>query len=379
MVGRPRRSCFRCNNQKVRCNGVRPTCDRCKRIRHICSYEGAQPEPYGYVSSPRSSTANVESRYADREEQQSSPRQPDFQARYCGIPRSLIGDLVDIYFSHVYNARLLLHKDTVVEAVSARTATSHVVLSICAFASKYYRDAAGNHSLSESGFGQEWASIAGSMVATELGEPKEENIVTFINLALYWYSEGEWRKAFIYKWNGIQIAYVLGVPAPSPHGTTSSLRTEVTRRRFWACACIMLFGSKADFVVSTLSDSLTKVPLPCPESRFGKDTLSPPTESGHNTIFAALIHILMLWNAVYQSVKDGDLQLNTLQSLNSRIESWNTSLPSDLEFSPDSLNDALAQDQHLVLLLHTIYDQCLCTLHSSIVPLFCWGMSCDGT
>ena len=37
------------------------------------------------------------------------------------------------------------------------------------------------------------------MVATELGEPKEENIVTFINLALYWYSEGEWRKAFVYK------------------------------------------------------------------------------------------------------------------------------------------------------------------------------------
>ena len=60
----------------------------------------------------------------------------------------------------------------------------------------------------------------------------------------------------------------------------------------------MLFGSKADFVVSTLSDSLTKVPLPCPESRFGKDTLSTPTEPGHNTIFAALIHILMLWYAL---------------------------------------------------------------------------------
>jgi len=53
--------------------------------------------------------------------------------------------------------------------------------------------------LTKSGFGHEWAARAGNLVTRSLDEPEEENLVTFINLALYWYTEGEWRKCFIYK------------------------------------------------------------------------------------------------------------------------------------------------------------------------------------
>lgn len=42
------------------------------------------------------------------------------------------------------------------------------------------------------------------------------------------------------------------------------------------------------------------------------------------------------------------------------------------------MEEARKQSGPLILLLHTLYDQCLCTLHSSIVPLFSWGKPTEG-
>ena len=44
--------------------------------------------------------------------------------------------LVDVYYENVYNATLLLHKQTFLDSLAAGTVRSHIVLSICAFAAK---------------------------------------------------------------------------------------------------------------------------------------------------------------------------------------------------------------------------------------------------
>ena len=49
---------------------------------------------------------------------------------------SLIITLIDVYYANVYNASLLLHKRTLLEAVAASTVPHHVVLGVCAFALK---------------------------------------------------------------------------------------------------------------------------------------------------------------------------------------------------------------------------------------------------
>lgn len=56
---------------------------------------------------------------------------------YCGVPQTLLWELVEIYFTHAYNASLLLHKDTFVHSLRAGTVTPHVLLSVCAWASKW--------------------------------------------------------------------------------------------------------------------------------------------------------------------------------------------------------------------------------------------------
>ena len=47
--------------------------------------------------------------------------------------------LIEVYYANVYNATLLAHKPSFVDAVAAGTARSRVVLSVCALAANYDR------------------------------------------------------------------------------------------------------------------------------------------------------------------------------------------------------------------------------------------------
>lgn len=45
----------------------------------------------------------------------------------------------------------------------------------------------------------EWAERAGKLVFEEVESVNEDNIVTFLNLSLFWYSQGSWRRAYIHR------------------------------------------------------------------------------------------------------------------------------------------------------------------------------------
>lgn len=47
----------------------------------------------------------------------------------------------------------------------------------------------------------EWAKRAGKLVFQEAEELHEDNVATFINLALFWHAEGSWRVALLHKGN----------------------------------------------------------------------------------------------------------------------------------------------------------------------------------
>ncbi|OAA56300.1 Transcription factor [Niveomyces insectorum RCEF 264] len=279
------------------------------------------------------------------------PTDAGSQGRYCGVPEALFWHLVDIYFTHAYNATLLLHKPSFVNSVHAGTVTPHVLLSVCAWASKFYQDECGNFILIKPGFGHEWATRAGRLVFAELVDPKEENIVTYINLALYWYSVGDWRKCYLLKWNAILISYGLGISSYK-NDSAPTLSVELSRRRFWACYLIMRFGSRVDFSTRDFSPVFAKVPLPCPESVFEAGVTGPACElaaaQGEGSIHAELLRIITL--CVPDSLK----------------------FPLDADagsYSPTPSSPS-GNSLPLLLLLRVMYHQSICILHSSIVPLF---------
>lgn len=44
-----------------------------------------------------------------------------------------------------------------------------------------------------------WARRAGKLVFQEVEDLNEDNVVTFVNLALFWNSQGSWRLSMLYK------------------------------------------------------------------------------------------------------------------------------------------------------------------------------------
>ena len=146
---------------KIRCAGgetPHSKCARCQRLRRPCSFGGPnlhvrdESRPFGGrspVTNLATPVSNADGTLAGSEASASihSPRNtervgpvarnPDPQGPWWGVPQTLLWELIEIYFSHIYNASLLLHRPSFVQALHSGTVTSHVLLSVCAFASKY--------------------------------------------------------------------------------------------------------------------------------------------------------------------------------------------------------------------------------------------------
>lgn len=125
--------------------------------------------------------------------------------------------------------------------------------------------------------------------------------------------------------------------------------------------------------------------LPCSESEFslGNPQLGnvlKSTESSQS-IFGELVKAMALWSAVVALIKKSDSsfasRLVEIQNLDGRIHEARSSLDKYFHLSCGSMSSVSPDDLSKLLLLHIIYHQCFCSIHSSIVPLFSWS-ACDG-
>lgn len=70
-------------------------------------------------------------------------------------------------------------------------------------------------------------------------------------------------------------------------------------------------------------------------------------------------------------------RLAAIQVLDARISTWWSSIAPSLVLSSDILHSIPLSILPRLLLIHIVYHQCLCALHSSIVPLYSWSTSDD--
>ncbi|GKZ17319.1 hypothetical protein AbraIFM66951_007542 [Aspergillus brasiliensis] len=237
--------------------------------------------------------------------------------------------LIDVYFLHVYNARLLVHRPTFLQQLADNAVQDHVVLSMCALASSFLSDANGKLWLRENEFGREWAKRAGQLVFCEAEHPRHENIPTFINLALF---------------------------CPEGH-LEQGLLSEAAR----------------DYI------------LPCPEDDFEKkemmcgETLSSGIRDG--SAYGELIRVLTFWDKVCSLIQkpwhNFSSRLGAIHEIDNHISNWRSELPPFLRIDGERIPSELQIPLPILFGLHIIYHQCLCSLHASIVPLFCWGSSVE--
>ncbi|KAK4893554.1 hypothetical protein LTR27_008021 [Elasticomyces elasticus] len=147
--------------------------------------------------SPVQPQRNAASRNAPRISTSSGLPTPATQD--LGIPQALIPTLVELYFSNVYNAELLFHKRSFLEALALGTTRPHVILAICAWGAKFYRDTNGQANIKDQGFMDEWAHRANRLAFQEMHEFHDDSLATFINLSIFWHSQGSWRMAMLCK------------------------------------------------------------------------------------------------------------------------------------------------------------------------------------
>ncbi|KFZ17772.1 hypothetical protein V501_01572 [Pseudogymnoascus sp. VKM F-4519 (FW-2642)] len=304
------------------------------------------------------------------------------QDYYLGIPESLVSSLIEVYYSDVYNASLLLHKRMFLEAVAAGTARPQVVLSVCAIASIFHLDAKNQTSLKEHGFSTQWAERAGKLAFQEVESPNEDNIVAFINLALFWYSQGSWRRSYIHKGNALQLAHLLGFGTERPD-KEGSLESEIQRRRFWACY-LMNCHAPESMSVPEISKTAQKLRLPWRDEDFEAGFCAEPgvsLDSGQSNggIFSELVKAMTYWRAVFNLIKSPESSISArvsdIHALDAQIAEWWSKLPTSLHLTLSSISGTPHSVLPKLLLIHTVHHQCLCALHSSIVPLFSWGAS----
>ena len=143
------------NATQIRCSTRRPICDRCLRLGHACVYSkdtvtGAKitkrfKKSQGSKASQSAITClNRSSTDLQYQKPSHGPIRPATGDRAfsiinsdgLGISKELIRNLSDIYFRHVYNAGLLLHEPSFLKAIANSTASTHVVLSVCAWGAK---------------------------------------------------------------------------------------------------------------------------------------------------------------------------------------------------------------------------------------------------
>lgn len=178
--------------------------------------------------------------------------------------------------------------------------------------SRFYGSERGSLTFGE--FAPVWAERAGKLILNEVEEPHEDNIVTLLTLALFWYMEGAWRKFFIYKGGkkgllittkadiilgiALQTANLLCLVNNSQNGKTP-LESELSRRRFWACYLTNCHISNSMFLFGT-DGRARSLPLPWPEADFevGSSESAPVTfGSGlsNGGIHGELIRAMTFW------------------------------------------------------------------------------------
>ena len=82
-------------------------------------------------------------------------------------------------------------------------------------------------------------------------------------------------------------------------------------------------------------------------------------------------------NSLIKTPEFNNKRVSAIHALDDQISKWWSRLPSGFRLSPSSLADVPQKILPSIVQLHIIYHQCLCALHSSIVPLFCWSVGDD--
>lgn len=187
------------------------------------------------------------------------------------------------------------------------------------------------NNLRDDGFSKEWAERAGRLALAEAEKPSQDTVVSFTNLGLFWYSQGQWRRSLVYEGYASLNSRALLLWSAAD---MSPLEAELSRRRFWASFLLNQFISEPVFP-KILRNSVGDIPLPIPEEDYNSGNVPTPSATLNKgardgSIFAELVRVMSLWVDIYETIKDSTHAdpsgLAAIQVLSARLNEWHSQL-----------------------------------------------------
>ncbi|KAF8892082.1 fungal-specific transcription factor domain-containing protein [Infundibulicybe gibba] len=277
---------------------------------------------------------------------------------------SLARELTNLFFTHCHPARAIIHKPTFSAALSHNSVPSYLLHAICALAaplSKQSRIRTNPVRFAGKPFAKEALSImfdgAGRLVC-------ELNLETAQALCLLQIHDVLTKDANML-WIldlALQIVETLGVhspehptltPVPSPEFIQASIEREAVRRIFWLIHLLDVISSIYFKKSSPYTDTGLRLRLPADETSFEMGVHStlpeylylPAVRTQYASEFGHLIRIVTIYSKLELALDDmneseptaGGSASAALTEGEKAMEEWSNSLPEQLQFSQESL------------------------------------------
>ncbi|KAK4501127.1 hypothetical protein PRZ48_006933 [Zasmidium cellare] len=218
----------------------------------------------------------------------------------------------------------------------------------------------------------EWANQAGRLVLAQAHTFDEDNVVSYCILALFWFTQGSWRIAMLYKANAFALYQALGVKKNALPGE-SALQAELRRRRFWACFLLECHSMCELPAVRGITDPYT-IPLPWPGSALNAGySPDPPlylksSQDRLGSLYAHFIRGMHIWSSIASLMRDaGGNGLDIHQLEEDTTQWWNMARLS-CTISDPWIDDSM--DYVHKLLIRLVYHQSMLAINAWRVPLF---------
>ncbi|KAL1973727.1 hypothetical protein VTN31DRAFT_5287 [Thermomyces dupontii] len=319
-------------------------------------------------------------------------------------PKEIQEHLCEVFFECVYGqSYLLLHKPSFMRRLKAGTVPPVLILAICAVSARFSTHPDIN---SEPAFlrGEEWARPASAIALRRHDEPNITILTVFLLLGLHEFGTCHGGRSWSFGGQALRMAYALQLHReldrehPGQSGKLSCTDREIRRRTMWACFLMDRYNSSGSQRPPIGNERFIRIQLPIKESHFlmeipgptedldgdvpnpvpeGQGLVSNPKEN--MGVSAYIIRAIVVWGHIVDYLNLGGKKKDPYPlwspssgyfRLTKEINDFTSSLPSDLVFSYDNLqNHAAERIANQFIFLHIIINQNILFLNQFAIPL----------
>jgi hypothetical protein len=373
--------------RKLRCNGSRPTCDRCSSQGRLCHWPDTLI-PGGYRTLPSQDPVNTNVQLPV-EAQLASDSRPS--SRFDdSLPPGLLDQLLSVFWQHHHVVDLCscIHPTTFQKEMHEEK-NRFLLHSILSLSALYITD---GEAMTKSNTRFETAIALSNHYAVkarlESQRSSDQPTIPSIqaNLCLGLRELIAWTdcKAWMYIGLAVRMAQAMRMRMEYNHRYCPRQR-EVRRRTFWACVILDRYVAYSTFRTQSIETALVTLHLPCTNVAFafGHDKPGPAIEAiGKQTsgldILPFFVKTLILWSDISAHYVNRGRRwaelpphdpVSSYWKLEIAMKDWCATLPAELQWSPENLQAHRSLGQDIGYLeMHILIRHSLFMVHQEYLP-----------